>query len=78
MNIDKIINDNSLNLVGDLILSNYEIDILEKYNIDYRKCLDMKDLIFILDNYSLNNLNPEIDEILMSISERDYYHNTNK
>ena len=81
MNLDdlnKIVNDNSLNFINNLILSNYEIDVLDKYNIDYKKCLDMKELIFMLDNYVLNSDNLEIEEILMTISERDYYKNTNK
>lgn len=81
MNLDdlnKIINDNSLNFIDNLILSNYEIEVLEKYNIDYKSCIDMKDLIFMLDNYNINGDNEEINEILMAISERDYYQNTNK
>lgn len=78
MEIDKIINDNSINYIDNLILNNYEISILDKYNINYKKCKDMKDLIFVLEEYLLNYNIDEIEDILISISERDYYSNTNK
>lgn len=78
MEIDKIINDNSINYIDNLILNNYEISILDKYNINYKKCNDMKDLIFVLEEYLLNYNIDEIEDILISISERDYYSNTNK
>jgi len=72
--INKIVNDNSLNYIGNLILNNHEIQVLEQYNIDYKNCKDMKELLFILEEYE----DEEIDEIIMSISERDYYRNSNK
>lgn len=76
--INKIINDNSLNYVGNLILNNHEISILDRYDIDYKKCIDMKDLIFLLEDYLSDIEDNELEEILMSISERDYYKNSNK
>lgn len=72
--INKIINDNSLNYIDNLILNNHEIQVLEQYNINYKNCKDMKELLFILEEYE----DEEIDEIIMSISERDYYKNSNK
>ena len=76
--INKIINDNSLNYVDNLILNNHEISILDRYDIDYKKCVDMKDLIFLLEDYLNDIEDNELEAILMSISERDYYKNSNK
>lgn len=76
--INKIINDNSINYVGNLILNNHEISILDRHDIDYKKCIDMKDLIFLLEDYLSDIEDNELEEILMSISERDYYKNSNK
>ena len=76
--INKIINDNSLNYVDNLILNNHEISILDRYDIDYKRCVDMKDLIFLLEDYLNDIEDNELEEILMSISERDYYKNSNK
>ena len=72
--INKIVNDNSLNYIGNLILNNHEIQVLEQNNINYKNCKDMKELLFILEEYE----DEELDEIIMSISERDYYRNSNK
>ena len=38
----------------------------------------MKDLIFLLEDYLNDIEDNELEEILMSISERDYYKNSNK
>ena len=76
--INKIINDNSLNYVDNLILNNHEISILDRYDIYYKRCVDMKDLIFLLEDYLNDIEDNELEEILMSISERDYYKNSNK
>ena len=76
--INKIINDNSLNYVDNLILNNHEISILDRYDIDYKRWGDMKDLIFLLEDYLNDIEDNELEEILMSISERDYYKNSNK
>lgn len=76
--ISNITKNNKLNYIGNIILSNYEIEVLNKYQIDYRNCNSMKEIIFILDKYLNNEENEEIENILASISERDYYKNTNK
>lgn len=82
MNYENLTNDivknHSLNFIGGLVLSNHEIDILRKYNIDYETCKDMKELIFILNEYLYDQNQTDLEEIAMTISERDYYQNTNK
>lgn len=76
--IDQIIKNNTINYIGNLVLNNHEISILDRYNINYKNCSDMKELMFILEEY-LNDIDSdEIEDILMSISERDYYKNSNK
>ena len=80
---DKIIKDmdfnsNSLNSINGLLLSNKEIEILDKYSINFKNCSSLKEVIYLIekildeDNYS------DLDMISQSISERDYYQNTNK
>ena len=82
--LDKIINEmdfksNSLNDIGGLLLTNKEIEILDRYNIDYKKCISLKEVIYLIEEVKENE--DEIDDlelISQSISERDYYLNTNK
>lgn len=70
LNLNKI-NDN-------LYLTNKEIEVLEKYDIDYHTSIDM--LMFKLDeilNDSDGDLT-DLEDVSNSISEFNYYHNTNK
>ena len=85
--IQKVCNNldfskNSINDLGNgIILSNREIDILNKYKIDYMSCCDLKSLIIKIE-ITLEQGNYEdmddLDEISEIISERNYYKNTNK
>lgn len=68
-----------LNKINDnLYLTNKEIEILEKYNINYNTSIDL--LLFELEEV-LNDSNGELEdleEVSNSIAEFNYYHNTNK
>ena len=63
-----------------LMLTNNEISVLKRYNIDYEKCSTLKEIIYLVEDV----LNEDIDDaddleyISSTISERDYYQNTNK
>ena len=77
--IDIDFNKNSLVQCNNFLLTNYEIEVLNKYKIDYSKMKSLKEVIFYIesllnDDSSLDDL----EEISRSISERDYYYYTNK
>lgn len=81
--IDSIIEDldfksNSINDINGLLLTNKEIEILERYDIDYKSCSSLKDIIYIIEDILSEEEIEELDLISQSISERDYYLNTNK
>lgn len=73
---------NHINDFGNgILLTNSEIDVLEKYKIDYKSCTNLKSLITKIEAVLEENDYEDIDEldyISLSISERDYYQNTNK
>ena len=63
------------------MLTNGEIAILKKYKIEYEKCQNLKELIFEIEDIISENEYDDIDDldyISKTISERDYYQNTNK
>ena len=65
----------------DLFLTNYEIAVLKKYHIDYDNCKTAKEILQKVENIisDLDELEQEeLDQVEMSIAERDYYQNTNK
>lgn len=72
---------NKLNTVGNnLMLTNKEIEILDRYKINYLKCNSLKEILFEVEEIlnDMDIVDEELDQISQSISERDYYQNTNK
>lgn len=64
-----------------LMLTNAEIEVLEKYNIDYSKCNSLKEVLEQIEEvFEYDDVGDmdDLDSISCSISERDYYLNTNK
>ena len=87
-NFNEIINsldfelDELKQIKKNIYLNNKEMQILKMYDIDFQNCVDMNDLLFKIDNV-LNDLydNSDIEDlewVSTSISERNYYMNTNK
>lgn len=63
-----------------ILLTNKEIEVLDRYNIPYKKCDSLKDIIFEVEEViaDMDIVDEELDDVSASISERDYYQNTNK
>ena len=63
----------------DIYLSNSDIEILKRYEIDYANFNNMKELIFYL-NSVINNYetNEDLEDLLIKLSEYNYYFRTNK
>lgn len=65
--------------VGNLQLTNKEIQVLDNFEIPYSNCNTLKELIFLIEdaiNYYEDN--EDLQDVSYSISERDYYINTKK
>ena len=81
--IDDIVKEThdslNLNKINDkLYLTNKEIEVLEKYDIEYHTSIE--ELMFKLEEI-LNESDGEysdLEEVSNSISEFNYYHNVNK
>ena len=87
-NFNEIINsldfelDELKQIKKNIYLNNREMQILKMYDIDFQNCVDMNDLLFKIDDV-LNDLydnsdNEDLEWVSSSISERNYYMNTNK
>ncbi len=62
-----------------IFLSDYQIEILLKYEINPYKCSSINDLIFQIDEVLEDDDSAEdLDNISREISEFNYYTNTNK
>ena len=62
-----------------LLLSNNDVSILERYDINYNSCKTLEELIYLIERY-LDDTDECIDleELSIKLSEFNYYHNTNK
>lgn len=80
MNIDDFFKkpDFLKNYGNNILLNTKEYNILKKYNIDPNKYNNTKSLIFDIEKILEDENIEELDQVLMDISERDYYNNTNK
>ena len=60
-------------------LSNDDLRILKKYDIDYNKYSNMKELMFYIEDY-LNNydVDDDLEELLIKLNDYNYYFYTNK
>ena len=80
--ISETIKNNTLNKINNIYLSNKQIDILNKYKIDYKNVVDINELIYkievyIEDNYYGDELF-DLENLSLELSEFNYYYNTNK
>ena len=84
--IEKLVGEmdfhsNELQTVGkNLMLTNHEIEVLDRYKIEYQKCTNLKEVLFEIEDImgDMDIVDEDLDLISQSISERDYYQNTNK
>ena len=83
--INSIIGDmdfesGKFNNINGLMLTNREIEVLNRYNINYKNCSTLKEIIFQIEDLiqDMDIVEEDLDYISGTISERDYYQNTNK
>lgn len=65
-----------------LLLTDEQIDVLKRHNINYEDYNSIQSLIFKIEEY-INDVQgymdiTDIDEVSRELSEQNYYNNTNK
>jgi len=84
INIDELVknvyNDNSmLKMRGNgIYLSDNDIIVLNRYNINYKKYSSLKSLIFDIEQILNEEEIKELEDISKKLSEINYYEYTNK
>ena len=63
-----------------LSLTNHEIEVLNHYKIHYQNCNSLKEVLFEVEEIigEMDIVDEDLESVSQSISERDYYQNTNK
>ena len=81
--IDYITKDIEKNMLKELdnglLLSDAHIEILERYNVNYKECGSINELLFYIEEI-LNEDDEcqELEWVSADLAERNYYANTNK
>lgn len=61
-----------------VVLTNREIDVLKRNNIDYEKFTSVSELLYEIDDIISDIDDLELEDVASSVSERNYYLNTRK
>ena len=61
-----------------LLLTDEQIEILNKYDINYLKYSNISSLIYEIEEILNEEYNDELDKISSELAEFNYYNNTNK
>lgn len=74
INIDELNSNFTKKINNNLYLSDYQIKILERNNIDYKKFNSMKELSFEIEEILNDDIDdPELEEVSRQIDEFRYY-----
>lgn len=58
---------------GNLYLTDKQIEILNKYNINYKQFNNLNELIYHLEYYLNNDNLPDLEVVSEELSELEYY-----
>ena len=85
VDINKLINNvyddkNMIKMRGNgIYLSDNQIEVLKRYDIDYKKYSSLSSLIFEIEEILNNDVDAnDLEEVSSRLSELNYYNNTNK
>jgi len=82
--IEKLTNEINFeeNFIGynqkGIVLTNKEVDVLKRNEIDYEKYTSVSELLYDIDEILNYTDDEELEVVSENISERNYYLNTNK
>lgn len=82
IDIDNMVanDDMFLKKINNIYITQQQIDILKKYEINVDEFNDIKELIYVIED-CLNDSYDDVDDlewVSESLAEYNYYHNTNK
>lgn len=73
--IDKIM---LKKIKNNIYLNDYQINILDRYNIDYKSCNSIEELIYKIEYILTLEKIDELEEVSDKLSELKYYYFTKK
>ena len=81
INIDDLISDKYMHkkIKKDIYLSEYQLEVLSRYQIDPQKCGSLNELIMEIEEVLEDEVDSDdLEQVANEISEFNYYANINK
>ncbi len=84
IDIAKVIEENDYNNLlikrreNNLLLSDYQVSVLNNNSFDYKKYGSLRELLFDIEDYLNENYDEELDIVSNQIAEMIYYMDTKK
>ena len=69
---------NTLQEVNGFLLTAKECQVLDQFGVDYKSCNSLKEVLFEIEGVLEEQYDDQLEDVSISISERDYYQNSNK
>lgn len=63
---------------NNIYLTGEQLEILNQYNVDYKSCASISELINLIERAKDDDNYDDLDWVEINLSEFNYYHNTNK
>ncbi len=61
------------------LLSRYDVEVLDRFGINYQECSNLSELIFLVGECLDSNVEvDELEEVLSHLKEMHYYYETKK
>lgn len=77
--IKASVDNNTLVKIKDNIyLTKYQIEVLERYHIEYNYCSDINEILFLIEEVLESDYEEDLDEVARNLQEFSYYNYTNK
>lgn len=70
--------NNFIHKIGSCYLTNSEIEILNRYNIDYLRCHNNHELLYLVEECLETMSADDLEWLSSTLAERSYYFETNK
>ncbi len=81
VNLDDLVSERYMHkeIKKGIYLSEYQLEVLNRYGIDPKKCSSIKEIIMLIDDILEDEEDADdLEQISKEISEFDYYANVNK
>ncbi len=69
---------NTLQNINGFLLTTKECQVLDQFGVDYKNCSSLKEVLFEIESILEEQYDDQLEEVSISISDRDYYQNSNK